>query len=83
MKVTDIMIKGVTLDAMGEGVLSLSVVEGEKDKFFRIEFVPKMMLKEIKPRKKILRTFPSGSCLRATRSFRRFCLLSDEIKAGY
>lgn len=83
MTVTDLMVKEVTLDAMGEGVLSLFVVEGGKDKFFRIMFSPNMTTKKAKTRKKILRTFPAGACLRATRSFRRFCLLSDEIKAGY
>lgn len=78
---TEIMKSDVKLDRGGEGELTLSAISwegGTSAKEFALVFKPKR-----KRRSLLLREFPGGALVRAVRSFRRFVLLSDEIKAGY
>lgn len=70
--------KGLHIDGFGEGTLILEVVYSEKKchNEFTIDF-----LYDNRRKKKSLRRFES--CLRAVRSFRRYVLLSDEVKMGF
>ena len=78
-KKTEIMSCPVIDEDYNESVLTLSVERTKKKgRIFILEKVT-----ENKKRDVILRIFPENECLRAVRSFRRFVLLSDEIKAGY
>lgn len=71
----DIMVTEATLDGLGEGTLALEALWEQGKPVFIINFFRK------KKCVKSIRRFES--LLRAVRSFRRYVLLSDEVKMGF